>query len=288
MLTNTVTMMTTNILANIHAELARTHKTDNDGNLVMTLDAIGLSAKIRYAILNGKPGLSRMDLVKAGTGKNNDDAAKWLRNNRERILEFSDSDYFTFRFQGTGQKSMPVVTFRQAMHILTLLPGEFAQKLRRYLLGLGHRYLAGDSTMKAEIDRNAVSTHVVNVAARASLSSTHTSVPLPRKLIVKYIYATQTPVFPGAIKIGRAKNVKARINSGNTFIKLAPHKVVAVARSLNSVRDEQLVHTFFASKRLKGEFFKVTVEEVREFFEKQIERTFSDEMLQSKHQLLWN
>jgi hypothetical protein len=260
---------------------------DSHGNLIVIFEGIGPPVAVRYAVIDGEYWFNEIDLVKAGTGKDGNQSGMWLRRNQSRLCNIRNQCK-VFRFMGFGQKNVNLITFNNAINLITMLPGPIAQAIRANFIEIGHRYLGGDTTMKKEIDANTVSKHVVNASARASLKLPKIQSPMPRQVVVKYIYATQTPAFPGAIKIGRAKNVKNRISSGNTFIKLAQHKVVAVAPSLNYIRDEKLAHAFFASRRIKGEFFRVTVAEVKQFFDSYIKRTFMDEMFKKEQKMLTN
>jgi hypothetical protein len=83
---------------------------------------------------------------------------------------------------------------------------------------------------------------------------------------VKYVYAMQSAAFPDTLKIGRSNNVKNRLKSSNTFCKPAPFQVVASMQSMDNVRDEKLIHSKFAAKHVKGEFFLVSTEEVIQTF----------------------
>ncbi len=48
--------------------------------------------------------------------------------------------------------------------------------------------------------------------------------------------------------------------------------------TLDSVRDEALAHTFFASTRKEGEFFQVSLEDVRSFFANHITTQYQLEL----------
>lgn len=266
--------------------ISKAPMTDKAGNLIMTMEGMGLPATVRYMKIDGNYWFSEMDVVKS-TGKNNGAAADWLKDHVEK-LEVIHNPCKRWKFKGLGQKTTNVITFDNAIDLITMLPGTIAETVKQQFLKIGHRYLGGDQTMKKEIDHNAKSTHIINKSARASLKDTKKTSSLPTRVTAKYIYATESPAFPGAIKIGRAKNVKNRLSSGNTFVKLAPHKVVAVAPSFNYVRDEKMAHSFFESRRLKGEFFKVTVAEVRDFFESYVKRTFMDELFKTEQKMLMN
>ena len=84
---------------------------------------------------------------------------------------------------------------------------------------------------------------------------------------IKYVYATKNEAFPGLIKIGKAKNVKTRLQNLNTGCAPSPHVLIAKSPSLNYSRDEKAAHAFFANKRKDGEFFEVSEEKVIKFFQ---------------------
>ena len=82
----------------------------------------------------------------------------------------------------------------------------------------------------------------------------------------KYIYGAASEAFPGLIKIGYASSLDARMIQANVFSAPAPFKIVAQAPSMDASRDERMAHAFFADQREEGEFFRVSVEAVENFF----------------------
>ena len=60
-----------------------------------------------------------------------------------------------FKFPGAGQKPTPVVDARGAVTIINLLPGRTAAAFRAKFMDIVARYLGGDATLIAEINRNA-------------------------------------------------------------------------------------------------------------------------------------
>ena len=95
-----------------------------------------------------------------------------------------------------------------------------------------------------------------------------------------YVYGTETPAFPGLIKIGKAADLNARLINLNTSCKPKPHVIVAVAPTLDSARDERAAHEFFASRRAQGEFFQISEAEVKAYFANHIAAQFHLEMSQ--------
>ena len=80
------------------------------------------------------------------------------------------------------------------------------------------------------------------------------------------------------IKIGKAKDLKQRLSSGNTFCAPAKHAVVAAVPSFNPTRDEKAAHEYFATRRCVGEFFRVTKQEVQCFFNTHIMPLYQQEL----------
>ena len=99
----------------------------------------------------------------------------------------------------------------------------------------------------------------------ATLQKTMTETPTiytPRSVRVKFIYAFRSSAFPCVIKIGQTSHVNNRLAA------VSPFTVVAVAPSLNYVRDEKAAHRHFWDRRVKGEFFQITATEAKEYFTK--------------------
>jgi hypothetical protein len=68
------------------------------------------------------------------------------------------------------------------------------------------------------------------------------------------------------VKIGRSRDVKARLSSANTFVAPAPHKLLCMAPTFDAPRDEATTHAHFAQYRREGEFFEVSPEDVEAYF----------------------
>jgi len=101
-----------------------------------------------------------------------------------------------------------------------------------------------------------------------------------------YLYASESRAFPGQLKLGKSKNLKARLSSLNTGCRPMPHKLVEVAQTLDCHRDEKLMHKYFDHARGDGEFFNVTKEEVRDFFNRVITKRFEKDLVQAGDQLI--
>jgi hypothetical protein len=86
------------------------------------------------------------------------------------------------------------------------------------------------------------------------------------------------------VKIGKTKHLKSRLSGINVGCRLNPHKYVAVAPTLHRHRDEQRAHEFFASVRGEGEFFRLTDDEVREYFQKVITKQYQEDLEAAKNE----
>jgi len=132
---------------------------------MQTLSLSFISDHAIVRINDGNPKLiSVIDVIKAVTGKNNDDSGKIFR----RICENIDvrSSCPNLKFPGRGQRDTPVADFDTILIILQHLPHPAAQKYREKVAEWLRRFLAGDSTLHAEIEKNSVSKDVVNELAR--------------------------------------------------------------------------------------------------------------------------
>ena len=96
-----------------------------------------------------------------------------------------------------------------------------------------------------------------------------------------WIYATESGAFPGLLKIGETSHLKKRLSTLNTGCAPLPHRYVAVVPSFDVHRDECCAHGYFSSERKEGEFFQVTVEEVRAFFDDHIMPQYKEELLKN-------
>ena len=147
------------------------------------------------------------------------------------------------------------------------------------------RLLEGDDSLHQEIDKNKT---LGVTRARAEflgqildainkLSESHAMETEQQG----WIYATASDAFPGLLKIGETSHLKERLSNLNTGCAPAPHRYVALVHSFDIHRDECCAHGYFAPKRAEGEFFQVTVEEVRAFFVEHIQPEYTKELLQN-------
>lgn len=188
------------------------------------------------------------------------------------------------KFPGAGQRKTPCMTIQDLLVLFKSLGAKVSHAFRDETFSILQRYLDGDDTIGTEVlenksmgKRKSYSNFVARVAKRAK---TYTDAMQHEPPAVSYIYATKSEAFPGLIKIGRACNLAARLSSLNTSCAPAPHVIVAAAPTLDCQRDEAIAHTFFSSTRKEGEFFKITQEEVRTFFQNHIMSQYQLELAQ--------
>jgi len=209
---------------------------------------------------------------------------KRLTSNGSEYKNELDTLYVHLKFPGAGQRDTPCMTMQGLLVLLKSLGNKVSRAFREETFSILQRYLDGDHTISTEVlenkcmgKRKSYSNFVARVAKRAK---TYTDAMQHEPPAVSYIYATKSDAFPGLIKIGRACNLAARLSSLNTSCAPAPHVIVAAAPTLDCQRDEAIAHMFCASTRKEGEFFKVTQEEVRTFFQNHIMSQYQLELAQ--------
>lgn len=189
--------------------------------------------------------------------------------------EFKDeieSLSYKLHFKGRGQRETPCATVHGLHTLLMVLGGKVAIAFRDKALRVLQRYLDGDTSLCKEIVENkemgkkrsyAKFMTTVVESAQEKLEEELKEIPA-----TAYIYATYSNAFPGLLKIGRSRDVRARLSSANTFMAPAPHKLLCMAPTFDAVRDEAMAHAHFARWRLeKSEFFEVEAKEVERYFE---------------------
>ncbi len=70
---------------------------------------------------------------------------------------------------GTGNSRTKLVTFKDAIQLTMVLPGEMAKETRAQFASIIERYMAGDGSLHAEIEANAASAAPIAQLARDSL-----------------------------------------------------------------------------------------------------------------------
>ena len=127
-------------------------------NMASTLEAIAPPtmdfSKIRKTS-ETPPRVSVIDLIAVVTTNNNPrDDWKKLRTSHPETVANSYSYKADYKFPGRGNQTTPVINARGAIMIINLLPGSMAASFRAAWADIIVRYIAGDPTLAAEIERN--------------------------------------------------------------------------------------------------------------------------------------
>ena len=149
-------------------------------------------------------------------------------------------------------KKTPVITFEGALKLMQWLPGNVAKSIRSRAADILIQHF--DNNTKKFL------TWTEETAKQAEEEEAL------REPETKYVYGAVSDAFPGLVKIGFASSLDSRMHNANVFCAPAPFEIVAQAPTLNPIRDERMAHTFFAEQREQGEFFRVSVQAVENFF----------------------
>jgi hypothetical protein len=231
-------------------------------------DDVVLGGKVRFTVINDKQYLSVRDVIMCLCGKDNKKASGTWKNLPTEYKGELEAFVCQYQFPGRGNSKQPVISYEGAIKLLMWLPGSKAKTMRGTAANILARYCEGDSSLHKEISHNKK-----NGPANACISLLHSSIKnykhMKRKSMPMsgWVYGTQSKAFQAVLKLGRAKDLKQRVSSGNTFCAPAKHSVVAAVPSFNPTRDEKAAHKYFAKRRCVGEFFYVTKEEVQCFFD---------------------
>ena len=255
----------------------------SDVDTLISLDKIVTGATVRLGVIDDTQYLSVRDLIRHLCNKDNKQACQiWDRltlDQKEKLSPFLAS----FRFVGHRQREQPVITFRGAVQLITMLPGKHAQLYSMKFAEVVSRYLEGDDELRQEIEENksiGIKRSYSRFAQDVERSVQEEQDNMDFFPQIQYIYATKSLAFPGLIKIGRTINMKARLSTLNSSCAPAPHVVVAIAPTLDMFRDEYLAHHWFAESRREGEFFAVTEQQVKDYFSNVIVRRYEEDLLQ--------
>ena len=228
-------------------------------------DDIVPGATVRYTLVAHAIYLSVRDVImhiSRITGKRANEVWRMLTVQQRGELA---KDLAEYHFSGQGQSRQPIITVDGAMKLMMMLPGKHAKSVRVQAADILSRYINGNESLVEEVYQNKMmgpAAACSKLLEKAEGNAYHNQEMPP----VSYVYGTKSDAFPNLIKIGRTSNVSARLSSLNTGCAPNPHYTVAVAPTFNASRDEALAHTFFAHARREGEFFEVTVQEVKTFF----------------------
>lgn len=240
---------------------------DRYGNIVLCLSSAASGSKIRIVEAPVGIGFSEMDVAMAVTGKNNDQAGCAIRRLPNEILKEIRSGSYTHKFKGRGQQESTIITIDGALKLAMVLPGLHARSMRVWAIG--------EMTQQLESLKQG---KFLRYVLQSSLAIHVSNQVMSNESQMKYIYATESDAFPGLIKIGRTQDIIARVSNLGTATAPKPHRLVTMAPTLNNKRDEKWAHQHFAAKRVAGEFFKVSVDEVMSFFHGTIIPLYNIEM----------
>ena len=118
--------------------------------------------------------LYAVDFTMLISGKNRDDAAKDLRNIPEDF--FPSAKFITRNTGGRGNYKTKLVSLNDAIQLIMILPGKFANQNRCKFASILKRYFAGDSSVVKQLKENAESSNPINVLVRHSIAQEHRAV----------------------------------------------------------------------------------------------------------------
>ena len=156
-----------------------------------------------------------------------------------------------------------------------ILPGEQAKTYRTVFVDIIQRLLNGDEALCTEINENKKKGMVQSCLNLINKRPVCNGADMPA---TNYVYATKSDAFLGLIKIGKTVDLRKRLINLNTACAPSPHYVVAVAPTLDYTRDERTAHAFFALARKEGEFFDITEDAVRSYFDHHITAQYQREL----------
>lgn len=137
----------------------------SSGNMISFAEIVqGRDASVRVTV-DGM--IYAVDLVMVVTGLSRDDAGKTLRRLSDETFP---SDKLSERtLPGKGNAHTKLVSFQHAIELIMVLPGQVAKEARTQFSNIIKRYMAGDESLKDEIDANAQSGSPLARMARASV-----------------------------------------------------------------------------------------------------------------------
>ena len=201
-------------------------------------------------LMEDSPLIHVIDLAVVVTGKGANQAAEAVRRIKPEV--FDPVNKILLRPNPVGGHSVKFVTYKDALELILVIGGKQARFFRKRVANilLGHF----EHNVHRFID------WTVETAKQAQEETTELE---PE---TKYIYGAKSEAFPGLVKIGYASSLDARMVQANVFSAPAPFKIVAQTPSMDAPRDERMTHAFFADQREEGEFFRVSVEALENFF----------------------
>jgi len=127
------------------------------------------SEGVRFTTVEGTPFMSVRDIIMVVCEKDANHASQTWRELSASLKDELNQFLVSFQFPGRGQSLQPVIMLPGALKLVMWLPGKIAKEYRTKVCEILTRYLAGDASLIAEINANAVSTAPINEMARASL-----------------------------------------------------------------------------------------------------------------------
>ena len=219
-----------------------------------------------------------VDLAIVVTGKSRDEAGMAIRRIPEEI--FSSTKFVMKKTPGKGNVKTRLLSLQDSIELILVLPGKLSKICRKKMADVITRYLDGDMNLVCEITTNRRIGKIQSYSRFAqSVLAKVAEVEKPKT--VGYVYAFASPAFPGLIKIGKSIDVKRRLCQLNTGCAPVPLVVIATAPSFDNTRDEKLAHEHFAALRQEGEFFQLSEEEAKAYFETAISARFQKELTES-------
>lgn len=111
--------------------------------------------------------LHAVPYVMVMTGKDRNNAGRDLRDLKDEL--FHSTKFVERQLSTHGGPKTKLVSFQDAIQLAMVLPGKIAKETRTKFTTIIHRYLAGDHSLIAEIQDNAVSTSPISQLARDSV-----------------------------------------------------------------------------------------------------------------------
>jgi hypothetical protein len=111
-----------------------------------------------------------LNMVLSGKDRNN--AGRDLRDLSEDL--FQSTKFVDRKMSGKGCGHTKLVSFKNAIELIMVLPGKVARETRKNFAGIIQRYLAGDTSLIREINENAESNAPIAQLARGSFASKDT------------------------------------------------------------------------------------------------------------------
>jgi hypothetical protein len=222
--------------------------------------------------------LYAVDLVMTATSKPRDEAGMVIRRIPEKT--FPSEKFATRSLPGKGNGKTKLLNFHDAIELIMVLPGKISKIYRKQMANIITRYLDGDLNLVTEIATN----RRIGKIQSYSRFAQHVLFNVEKEekpATFGYVYAFASPAFPGLIKIGRSIDVERRRSQLNTGCAPAPLVVIATAPSFDNLRDEKLAHEHFAALRNAGEFFQLSEENTKAYFESTISARFLKELRES-------